>query len=357
MPLPSPEESKTALRRRAQELGFQVCRIAAPDLPDRPKARYQNSLERGDFAAMDWLAGTAEKRLTPRVLWPDVQSIVVLGLSYAPAPSVLDAGRDPGVGRISVHALSKDYHEVLKGRAKTLGQWITSRLGGDVRVYVDSAPVLEKPLAEAAGLGWQGRSTLLINQDYGAWLLLAEIFTSLPLTPDAPVGNRCAQCTRCVDACPTKAIRPAGGLDARRCLAYLTTEEKGQMDPAFREQVGNRIYGCDECLRVCPWNRFATPPLDPALPPREDRMALRLSDLLALDEAGYRTLFAGSGVRRLGYARFCRNVLIAAGNSGEETLLEAVRARLTDPDPLIADAARWAWMRLQEKPQSGTLAP
>ncbi|MBE1237535.1 tRNA epoxyqueuosine(34) reductase QueG [Phaeovibrio sulfidiphilus] len=333
---------KEALRDRAAALGFQVCRVARPEISERTRRHFAASLARGEFAGMDWLGNTLEVRARPEALWERVRSVVVLGLLYKPAAEVLHKATDPSLGRVSAHALSRDYHEVLKGRAKTLGQWMVSRGGGEVRVYVDSAPVMEKPLAVSAGAGWQGRNGLLITEDYGPWLFLAEVFTSLEMEPDEPVKNRCGHCSSCMDACPTGALRGGGVLDARRCLAYHTTEEKGPVDPAWRTAMGNRIFGCDECVMACPWGRRAPEGTDPALAPRDERLALPLERLIRLDEAGYRSLFAGSGVRRLGFGRFRRNVLIAAGNSGDPSLIPLVEPLAHDDNETVAEAARWA---------------
>ncbi len=297
---------------------------------------------------MDWLAATEPRRADPRVLWPDVRAIVMLGMNYGPASDPLANLVDRGAANISVYARHRDYHDVVKGKLKELAGWL-ARAGGDetaVKVFVDTAPVMEKPLAEAAGLGWQGKHTNLVSRGHGSWLFLGSVFTTLPLAPDAREADHCGSCRACLDACPTAAFPAPYRLDARRCISYLTIEHKGEIPLEFRRAIGNRVYGCDDCLAACPWNKWAQVAHEAKLRARADLTAPRIGDWLALDEAGFRTLFAGSPVKRLGWTRFMRNLLIAAGNSGDRSLTAAIGARLADPSPLVSDMARWALAEL-----------
>ncbi|GEO80332.1 tRNA epoxyqueuosine(34) reductase QueG [Pararhodospirillum oryzae] len=340
------EKQRAQLRARAHALGFEACAITAARLPEGAGEDLRAFVAQGHHGPMAWMAETLERRADPRVLWPEAVSVVTLGLSYAP-PEIPDpTGGDPTRACFSVHARHRDYHAVAKGRAKTLAQWMVSRLGGAVKVFVDTAPVMEKPLAHAAGLGWQGKHTNLVSPRFGSWLVLAEVFTTVDLPPDPPMPDRCGACRRCLDACPTGALTAPHVMDARRCLACLTIETPGPIPEPLRGAMGNRVYGCDACLAVCPWNRFAPPTTEPALVARPDLIDPPLAELAALDDPGFRARFSGTGVRRLGYARFKRNVLIALGNSGAPALKDAVAPFLDDPDPVIADAARWAWGRL-----------
>ena len=293
---------------------------------------------------MDWLATTEPRRADPRVLWPDVRAIIMLGMNYGPATDPLATLDDAGAANISVYARHRDYHDVVKGKLKELASWL-ARAGGDqtaVKVFVDTAPVMEKPLAEAAGLGWQGKHTNLVSRGHGSWLFLGSVFTTLPLPPDAREADHCGSCRACLDVCPTAAFPAPYRLDARRCISYLTIEHKGQIPLEFRRAIGNRVYGCDDCLAVCPWNKWAQAAREAKLQARADLVAPRINDWLALDDAGFRALFAGSPVKRLGWTRFMRNLLIAAGNSGDRALTAAVGTRLADPSPLVRDAAAWA---------------
>ncbi len=296
---------------------------------------------------MAWLADRAEARSQPRALWPEARSVICLGLSYAPAETP-PAG--PASGNISVYARNRDYHDIVKGRLKHLAQFIVSRFGAAVKVFVDTAPVMEKPLAQQAGLGWRGKHTNLVSRRHGSWLFLGEIYTTLEISPDPPHADRCGNCNRCLAACPTQAFPAPYRLDATRCLAYLTIEHPGPIPLEFRPTLGNRIYGCDDCLAVCPWNRFAAATREAKLQARPDLIAPPLADLAALDDAGFRARFAGSPIRRIGRGRFVRNVLIAIGNAGDLTLLPAAAHLLADADPVVAEAAAWAVARLRQKP-------
>jgi epoxyqueuosine reductase len=345
-----PENSGSALlaelRGRAKALGFDAFGVASADArPDLP-GKLATALEAGWHGDMDWLADTAERRGSPRSLWPEARSVLMLGVNYGPDTDPMTALAHRSIGNISVYARNRDYHDLIKGRLKELAGLLARRTGADVKVFVDTAPLMEKPLAEAAGVGWQGKHTVLVSREFGSWLFLGAILTSAELPTDASHPESCGSCTRCLDICPTKAFPAPFQLDARRCLAYLNIEHQGPIPHEFRVALGNRIYGCDDCLAVCPWNKFATATSEIRLRAREDLAAPSLANLVALDDVGFRKLFAGSPVKRLGVARFLRNVLIAVGNSGDLSLLPAVEARLGDDEPLVRGAAIWALRRL-----------
>jgi len=305
---------------------------------------------------MLWMAETADRRANPRALWADVRSIIMLGVNYGPDGDPLATLTDRGAGNISVYARHRDYHDVIKGRLKTLAGWIVAQAGGDVKVFVDTAPVMEKPLAEAAGLGWQGKHTNLVSREFGSWLFLGSIFTTLEIAPDSPEADHCGACRACLDICPTRAFPAPYSLDARRCLSYLSIEHKGHIPLEFRAPMGNRIYGCDDCLAVCPWNKFAQVTREAKLAARDDLATPRLADLARLDEAGFRTMFAGNPVKRIGHARFLRNVLIAIGNSGDVALAAIARDRLAHDSPLVRAMAVWALGRLLPRAEFDALA-
>ena len=297
------------------------------------------------------MANRLEHRRSPQGLWPEAQSVIALGMSYAPAADPRALATVADRARISVYAQGADYHDVVKRALKALARWIVEQVpGAGVKVFVDTAPVMEKPLGEAAGIGWQGKHTNLVSRTHGSWLFLGAIYTTLALPADAPHPDRCGSCTACQAACPTDAFPAPYRLDARRCISYLTIEHKGPVDEALRPALGNRIYGCDDCLAACPWNSFATTAQTMrAFLPRAELVAPRLADLIALDDAGFRALFSGSPIKRIGVARFVRNCLYAAGNSGDPALTGPLRARLDDADPVVADAARWALARLADR--------
>ncbi len=295
---------------------------------------------------MGWMAETAERRADPRALWPQVRSIVMLGMNYGPDEDPLEAVRRRTSAAISVYAQGRDYHDVIKGRLKELAGVLASRGGAEVKVFVDTAPVMEKPLAQAAGLGWQGKHTVLISRVLGNWLFLGAIFTTVELPVDAPEGDHCGSCRRCLDACPTNAFPAPWVLDSRRCISYLTIEHAGPIPADLREGIGNRVYGCDDCLAVCPWNKFAHAARERKLAARRDLAALPLADLARLDDAAFRALFAGTPIKRTGRDRFVRNVMIAVGNSGEPALAAVARERLDDAAPLVRGMAVWALGRL-----------
>ena len=330
----------------AKKLGFDGCRVTTPDAAPLAAQRLADYVALGRHATMDWMKETVARRGDPRVLWPQVRSIVLLSLNYGPDRDPLDLLEKRDRGAISVYARHRDYHDVIKGRLKEIAQKLASRSGADVKVFVDTAPVMEKPLAEAAGLGWQGKHTNLVSREFGSWLFLGSIFTTAELPPDAPEIDRCGSCRACLDICPTDAFPAPYQLDARRCISYLTIEHKGPIPHEFRAAIGNRIYGCDDCLAVCPWNKFAAAASEAKLVAREQLQEPRLSELLALDNEAFRAFFAGSPVKRIGRDRFIRNVLIAAGNSGDATLAVPCLALLADLSPLVRGAAVWALSRL-----------
>ena len=335
------------IKDKAAELGFAATGIARADAAPAAGARLRQWLADGRHGAMIWMEERADQRAAPAGLWPEVRSVIALGMSYAPAQDPLALAEAGEVGRISVYAQGGDYHDVVKRALKALGRWLVAQAGGDLKVFVDTAPVMDKPLAEAAGLGWQGRHTNLVSRDHGSWLFLGAIYTTLDLVPDAGGTMNCGSCMACLTACPTDAFPAPFQLDARRCISYLTIEHKGPIPTEFRRAMGNRIYGCDDCLAVCPWNKFAdSAAANRAFLPRAELAAPRLADLLALDDAGFRQVFAGSPIKRIGRDRLVRNCLIAAGNSGDPALLPAVGALLDDIDPVIRDAAQWATAEL-----------
>jgi len=306
----------------------------------------QEFLAGGAHGDMAWMAANAERRGDPRVLWSDVRSILMLGVNYGPDRDALAPLQERNRGAISVYAQGDDYHDLIKSRLKQIGRWLIDRAGGDVKVFVDTAPVMEKPLAEAAGLGWQGKHTNLVSRQFGSWLFLGAVFTALELPPDAPEADHCGQCRACLDICPTAAFPAPYRLDARRCISYLTIEHKGQIPRELRPLMGNRIYGCDDCLAVCPWNKFAVAGREAKLAAREVLRAPPLADLARLDDGAFRALFAKSAVKRIGRARFVRNVLIAIGNSGDVNLTTEAERLLDDESPLVRGAAVWALSRL-----------
>jgi len=335
------------IKAKAAEIGFADCGIARADAAPRSAERLRQWLEEGRHGSMIWMEERAHHRERPTGLWPDVKSVISLGMSYAPGTDPLALADEGEVGRISVYAQGADYHDLIKRRLKELGRWLVSVAPGELKVFVDTAPVMEKPLAEAAGLGWQGKHTNLVSRSHGSWLFLGAIYTTLDLTPDAPGRTTCGSCDACQTACPTDAFPAPYRLDARRCISYLTIEHKGPIPEEFREGIGNRIYGCDDCLAVCPWNKFAhAAQANKAFAPRAELTAPALADLLALDDAAFREVFSGSPIKRIGRDRMVRNCLIAAGNSGSAALVAPVRALLEDADETIREAAGWALERL-----------
>jgi epoxyqueuosine reductase len=339
-----------AIRAEAERLGFVACGFTSAAAADAAGLDLRRWLEAGHHGTMEWMEARAHHRVSPRALWPDAKSAIALGMSYTPAADPLALGERPDLGRVSIYAQGSDYHKTVKKALKALARFIVAEAPSELKVFVDTAPVMEKPLAQAAGIGWQGKHTNLVSREHGSWLFLGVILTSLELEPDAPAdhGQHCGTCRRCLDVCPTQAFTGPHRIDARRCISYLTIEHDGPIPEEFRKPIGNRIYGCDDCLAVCPWNRFAdAAAANRAFLPRAELAAPRLADLLALDDAGFREMFAGSPIKRIGVRRMTRNCLIAAGNSGDRSLIEAVRPHLDDADPAIAEAAEWALAQIE----------
>ena len=350
---PSPGQALPATLKHdivamALEHGFDAVGFAPAALSTDARAGLEGYLRAGFHGDMGWLGARAESRSAPRTLWPEANSVIVLGANYAPMGDPLAGLDQPHHGNLSVYARGADYHDVLKGAVKRLARALIQRHGGDVKVFVDTAPVMEKPLAQAAGLGWQGKHTNLVSREFGSWLFLAELFTTLDLPPDTPHDDHCGTCRNCLDACPTKAFPAPHQLDARRCISYLTIEHKGHIAPEFRAAMGNRIYGCDDCLAVCPWNKFAKASREARFAAHPGREAPTLAALAGLDDPGFCQLFAGSPIKRIGRDRFVRNVLIAIGNTRDPALKDIAVQRLDDTSPLVRAMAVWALARLVE---------
>jgi len=350
-------DANKAFRERleveAARLGFVAFGVAEAEAAPQAGARLRAWLADGRHGDMLWMAETADRRASPRGLWPEVRSVIMLGTSYAPALDPLRHAERPDTGVISVYALGGDYHDVIKKRLKALARWIVAEAtAADVKVFVDTAPVMEKPLAEAAGLGWQGKHTNLVSREHGSWLFLGAIYTTLAIEPTPRRQPSCGSCDACQTACPTAAFPAPYQLDARRCISYLTIEHKGPIPIELRPQIGNRIYGCDDCLAVCPWNKFARAAHDIAFAPRAELVSPALADLLDLDDAAFRALFSGSPIKRIGRNRLVRNALIAAGNGRDATLRPRCEALRDDPDPVVADAAQWACDQLSGRAAS-----
>jgi len=340
---------RNALTAEAAALGFAGVAVTQPDAVAVAGERLRHWVGEGCHGDMGWMADRLAWRADPAELWPEARSVIMLAESYAPDGDPLAALARRDRGAISVYAQGRDYHDVVKKRLKRLGRWLIDRAGGGIKVFVDTAPVMEKPLAEAAGLGWQGRHTNLVSRDLGSWFFLGAIFTTLELPADPPHDDHCGTCRRCLDICPTAAFPAPYRLDARRCISYLTIELKGPIPRALRPLIGNRIYGCDDCLAVCPWNKFAAAArANVAYAPREAE-APPLAKLAAMDDAAFRACFAGTPVRRTGRGRFLRNVMVAIGNSGQPALIPAAGAGAEDPDPLVRGHAVWALSRLLDE--------
>jgi epoxyqueuosine reductase len=341
---------RAGLEEQARLHGFASIGFAAPDDNAQRSERLEEWLGEGYHGTMEWMETHKDVRSSPNAMWPEARSVIALGMSYAPAHDPLALEGDAQHARISVYAQGKDYHNTIKKRLKALARWLTAQEPDyPLKVFVDTAPVMEKPLGEAAGLGWQGKHTNLVSQSHGNWLFLGAIYSTLPFAPDAPHSDRCGSCNACQTACPTDAFPAPYKLDARRCISYLTIEHKGPIPHEFREAMGNRIYGCDDCLAVCPWNKFASAAQSHKdFMARAELVAPRLEELLELDDRGFRALFSGSPIKRIGRDRFVRNCLIAAGNSGNPKLLPLAQALCADPDPVVAEAAEWASERLKQ---------
>lgn len=338
-----------ALKERAAAEGFGACGIVPGVLAPVAGARLHDWLAEGRHGDMLWMESRATERASPDALWPEVKSVIMLGMSYAPVDDPMALAEHPDRARISVYARGRDYHDVVKGALKRLAGWLAHEAGVGVKVFVDTAPVMEKALAEAAGIGWQGKHSNVVSKDHGSWLFLGAIYTTADLQPDAPGEDRCGSCRACQDICPTDAFPAPYRVDARRCISYLTIEHKGPIPHEFRAAIGNHIYGCDDCLSVCPWNKFAeSAAANKAFLPRAELVAPSIADLLTLDDAAFRTLFAGSPIKRTGRDRFVRNVLIAAGNSANTDLVLPVIALLDDPAPVVRGASVWALAHLDQ---------
>ena len=336
------------LRSKAAELGFDVCRFASASEPWSAGERLRRFVEAGRHGEMGWMETTLDRRSHPTAMWEGARTAIVLGMNYGPPADPLAEMDDRSAGYISVYARGDDYHEVIKGRLKTLAGQLAVRLGAEVKVFVDTAPLMEKPLAQRAGLGWQGKHTNLLSREHGNWLFLGVILTAAEIEADPPETEHCGTCTACLEVCPTQAFPAPFQLDARRCLSYLTIEHAGPWPVEFRVATGSRIYGCDDCLAVCPWNKFAEASREARLTARDALVSPRLSDLVALDDAAFRALFAKSPIKRIGRDRFVRNVLYAIGNSGDPALIDSAKDRLADASPLVRGAAVWALSRLME---------
>src|SRR5580704_4070322 len=355
-PIVSREALRTELTRQARAIGFDCARVTDPGAIAQAGRYFLEFLQTGGHGDMDWLAANPERRSDPRTLWPSVRSVIMLGVNYGPDENPLAILEQRTRGAISVYAQGDDYHDVIKKRLKALARWLAATASCEVKVFVDTAAVMEKPLAQAAGLGWQGKHTNLVSREFGSWLFLGAIFTDADLPRDEPDTDHCGSCRACLDICPTSAFPAPYKLDARRCISYLTIESKGPIPHAFRKAIGNRIYGCDDCLAVCPWNKFAQAGREARLTAREALRAPGLADLARLDDAAFRILFAKSPVKRIGRDRFIRNVLIAIGNSNEPALAVEAERLLDDDNPLVRGAAVWALSQLIERPRLDALA-
>jgi epoxyqueuosine reductase len=353
MQAPDPKE---AIRAHALGLGFDAVGFAPAEASAQAKAGLQAFLDAGMQGDMGWMAANADRRADPKTLWPDARSVIVLALNYGPDHDPRADLARTDTGNLSVYARNRDYHDTIKKRLKALGRWMCGTLGGDCKVFVDTAPVMEKPLAQSAGLGWQGKHTNLVSRAHGSWLFLGSVFTTLDLAPDEAERDHCGGCRACLDACPTAAFPSPYKLDARRCISYLTIEHKGHIPVEFRAPMGNRIYGCDDCLAACPWNKFAKAASETDFVARADLTAPKLAELVRLDDAGFRAKFSGSPVKRIGRDRFVRNVLVAVGNAGDAALAGEVRLLADDPSPLVRAMAVWALKRLLPAGEFAALA-
>lgn len=344
------------VRAEASALGFDLCRITSADSIPLAPDRLSEFLANGYHGTMGWMEETQARRASPKTLWADVRCVVMFGLNYGPDEDPRGLLSQPDKAAISVYARNRDYHDVIKGRLKEIATRFAARAGEDVKVFVDTAPVMEKPLAEAAGLGWQGKHTNLVSRSHGSWLFLGSMFTTAYLCLDEPERDHCGSCRACLDACPTSAFPAPYKLDARRCISYLTIEHKGPIPLEFRPLIGNRIYGCDDCLAACPWNKFAASANEMKLQARDDLKAPDIAFFLTLDDAAFRSFFSGSPVKRIGRNRFIRNVLIAAGNSGMSEFIEQCQILVQDEAPEVRGMAVWALSRLMDRPSFNAYA-
>ncbi|HEX4198849.1 MAG TPA: tRNA epoxyqueuosine(34) reductase QueG [Caulobacteraceae bacterium] len=345
------------IKAAARRMGFDACGLTGVETPWPAAARLEEFVALERHGEMAWMATTAERRTHPRAMWPEARSAVVLGVNYGPDADPLAALARRACGTISVYAQGDDYHDLIKARLKALARWLADEAACQVKVFVDTAPLMEKPLAGAAGLGWQGKHTNLVSRAFGSWLFLGVVLTDLALAADTAETDHCGQCRACLDICPTAAFPAPYQLDARRCISYLTIEHPGPIPEEFRPALGNRIYGCDDCLAVCPWNKFAQVGREAKLAAREANVSPPLAELAALDDAAFRARFAKSPIKRIGRDRFVRNVLYAIGNSGDPSLAEAARARLHDASAVVRDAAEWALKNLAQREKSRRAPP
>ncbi len=334
------------LKDEARDKGFDLCRVTLPNSIPLAPERLGQFIAEGQHGTMAWMAETADRRGDPRVLWSEVRSVVVFAMNYGPEHDPRDVLERPDRGAISVYAQNRDYHDIIKGKLKEVATRFAARAGEDVKVFVDTAPVMEKPLAEQAGLGWQGKHTNLVSREFGSWLFLGSMFTTADLEIDAAEVDHCGSCRACLAACPTNAFPAPYRIDARRCISYLTIEHKGPIDFELRPLVGNRIYGCDDCLAACPWNKFAATASEMKLKARDELKAPKLGELMALDDPAFRAMFSGSPVKRIGRDRFVRNVLMAAGNSGDRDMIAPCVSLADDASPVVRGMAIWALSRL-----------
>jgi len=347
---------KDAIRTRARAEGFDSVGFTEPQLPNHAADDLKLFLDQGLHGDMAWMAANAERRSDPNKLWELARSVITVGVNYAPNDDPMAALKSRTHGAISVYAQGADYHDVLKRKLKRVASWIATTHAAEVKIFVDTAPIMEKPVAHASGIGWQGKHTNLVSREFGSWLFLGSIFTTLELAPDAPEKDHCGTCSDCLDICPTQAFPAPYRLDARRCISYLTIEHKGHVAAEFREAIGNRIYGCDDCLAVCPWNKFAQKAREISFAPRPELRQPKLSDLAELDDPAFRALFRRSPVKRIGRDRFVRNVLIAIGNSGDASLAASAQERLLDDSPLVRAMAVWALKRLLPRAEFNAIA-
>ena len=352
----STADIRAEILAHASALGFDAVRVAPAEAAPDTREHLTAFLAEGRHGSMDWMEKNAEKRAAPASLWPDAKSVVVVASNYGPESDPREALAHRETGVISAYAKGDDYHEVMKAKLRQLAHFVHTRFGAEVKLFVDTAPVMEKPLAQAAGLGWQGKHTNLVSREFGSWLFLGSLFTTLDLPPDEPEEDHCGQCRRCLDVCPTDAFTAPYRIDARRCIAYLTIENKDHIPREFREAIGNRVYGCDDCLAVCPWNKFAQESREARFHAREALRAPTLAELVVLDDAAFRALFRASPIKRIGRDRFVRNVLIAIGNSGDAGLAPYAERLLDDPAPLVRAMAVWALGRLLDGNALASLA-
>ncbi|MCP4110460.1 MAG: tRNA epoxyqueuosine(34) reductase QueG [Desulfobacteraceae bacterium] len=338
---------RNEIRAKALEFGFDAVGFAGTDIDKRSQNRLREFTANSEYGTMEWMARNSDLRASPKALWPCTESIIILGINYGPGSEELE--NNPEYPYFSLYARNKDYHDVVKKRLKKLARWLCEKFKCEVKVFVDTAPVLEKAIAAKSGIGWQGSHTNIVSRKFGSWLFLGEIFTTLRIPPDKAEQNRCGTCRKCIDACPSWAFSEPGRLDPRKCISYLTIEHKGSVPPELRQSMGNRIYGCDDCLAACPWNRFAKPTQEPAFMPKPELSELGFKDFLEFDDADFRQFFRGSPIKRIGIERFLRNTLICAGNSGNLTLKSRIEKLLHSESAVIRETAAWALSQIEDR--------